>query len=621
MNKMIKLTTRLIFLMFFAKTSLPHNHMGGLAEGLFKFVQEGTMYLAEEPPDQINIHSEYDFIIVGAGAAGSVIANRLTQIPEWRVLLIEAGERENYALDIPILALYLQFTDVNWKYKSVPNNNVCLSMENKQCPFARGKVMGGSTSINLMISSRGHRRNYDEWEEMGNTGWGYKDVLPYFRQIEDMTIAEFAIDEKYHSTGGEVTISYVPHRTALADTFIQGGKEMGYRFIDYNGETQIGFSYLQTFTRNGTRLSASRAFLHPIKYRTNFHVKKKSFVTKIMINPRTKTAYGVEFVCDSKRYIVRAKKEVILSAGAVNSPQLLMLSGIGPKKHLNELNIPVIQDLKVGYNFMDHPTMIPATFLINQSVSLTIEDLLNDKNTLHKFTHFHSGPFSIPAACEGIAFFDSKNLTNPDGDPNMELALFSSAIGADIVLYKMVGLSDEFYKSVFKSIKDAHSFSIAPILVRPKSRGRITLKSSNPYKKPLIYYDFFENPQDLEDMVFLIKKALELSKTPAFQKFGTKFHDIPVPGCEHHKFGSDDYWKCAARHVCTCAWHICGTCKMGPFWDPDAVVDPRLRVYGVNGLRVVDASIMPVVPAAHTALPTMMIAAKAADFVKHDWGK
>ncbi|XP_069673372.1 glucose dehydrogenase [FAD, quinone]-like isoform X2 [Periplaneta americana] len=615
-------TTKItLILSLWLAQSLSQNMNGGYIEGLLKFIQEGTTYLREEPPDQMSILSEYDFVIVGAGAAGSVLANRLTQIREWKVLLLEAGGTENYIMDVPILTTWFQFTEVNWKYKTVPSNNVCLSMENRQCSYPRGKVMGGSTSINYMIYTRGHRRNYDEWEEMGNDGWSYKDILPYFRQIEDMTIPEMAVDKKYHSTGGEVTISYAPYRTPLADAFVQAGAELGYRIIDYNGETQTGFSYLQSLTRNGTRLSASRAFLHPIKQRTNFHVKKRSLVTKIMIDPRTKTAYGVEFIRGSKKYFVRAKKEVILSGGAINSPQLLMLSGIGPKKHLNEMNIPVIQDLKVGYNLMDHPGMITGTFVINQSVAIVTEDVLNDGRALYDFSHFHSGPLSVPAACEGIAFLDSNNLTNPDGDPNIEFLFFGGGIPSELTYYKVVGLSDKFYRNVYKHIEGAHTWTIVPLVVRPKSRGRVMLSSVNPYKKPLIYHDFYENPQDLEDELFAIKKMMELSKTSAFQKFGSKINDIPIPGCEQHKFGSDDYWRCAARHTSTGIWHLSGTCKMGPYWDPNAVVDPRLRVYGVKGLRVVDASIMPMIPAAHTTFPTMMIGAKAADLIKQDWGR
>ncbi|GFG28583.1 hypothetical protein Cfor_11704 [Coptotermes formosanus] len=546
-----------------------------LLEGLVKFTLEGGKFSEEEPPDAKKVLREYDFIMVGAGSAGSVVANRLSNISEWDVLLIEAGRKENYIMDVPLPAHLWTLTDANWKNKNVPNGKSCLSLENEHCSFHRGKVMGGTSTINFMASTRGNRRNYDNWRDLENPGWGYDDVLKYFLKSENMTIPELANDKKYHSTSGELTVSYAPYRTPLADAFVQGGAELGYNITDYNGATQTEFSYLQSTTKPGTRMSASRAFLHPIRNRKNFHVKNRSLVTRILIDHNTKIAFGVEFVRDNKRYEVHAKKEVILSAGAVNSPQLLMLSGIGPREHLNGLNIPLIQDLKVGYNLMEHPGLPTATFIVNQSVSFISTHLLTNVTALEEYLCYHRGPFSVPGGSEGIAFIDTRDPTNPDA-----IAMVS----------------------------------------QPESRGRIMLKSADPHDKPLIYHDFFQNPEDLETQLLAIKETLKLSKTQAFQKFGSRLHDIPVPACKHLEFSSDDYWRCAARQTSVGIWHLSGTCKMGNSSDPDAVVDPRLKVYGVKGLRVIDASIMPMIPAAHTNIPSIMIGEKGADLVKEDWG-
>jgi choline dehydrogenase len=548
------------------------------------------------------------------------VANRLTEVSGSDVLLIEAGGKENFVMDIPMVANLLPFIEANWKYRSVRSSNSCLSMENRQCMCHQGKVMGGTSTINFMIYTRGNKRNYDQWEEMGNTGWGYKDVLPFFLKHENMSIPELARDRKYHSTRGELTISYAPYRSSLADAFISGGKEMGYNIIDYNGETQNGFSYMQSTTRNGSRCSASRAFLHPIKNRKNFHVKKRSTVTKILIDPITKTAFGVEFVHGNRKYEVRARKEIILSAGAINSPQLLILSGIGPRKHLRDLNIPVIQDLKVGYNLMDHPAILSIPFILNQSVAYVIDDLANNRSALVDYLSYHQGPFSVPGGGEGIAFLDTRNPRSKDGNPDIEIAFFAAGIPSEITFYKMLGYTDEFYNAVFKQIQGVHTFTLMTVVLQPKSRGRIMLKSANPHDSPLIHLDLFQNPEDLEKQLLAIKETLKLSKTSAFQKFGPKIHDIPVPGCKFLQFGTDDYWRCAARHMAVGIWHYSGTCKMGPYWDPDAVVDPRLRVYGVKGLRVIDASITPLIPDAHTNGPCMMIGEKGADLVKEDWG-
>lgn len=614
-------TTLQIFvtILLLSHVTKPERRNWGLLEATIKFFQEGAHHFQQEPQDAATVLLEYDFIIVGAGSAGSVVANRLSRNPDWNVLLIEAGRPENYIMDVPVAATFFQFSDANWKYKMEPSSTVCLGMENRQCTCPRGKVVGGTSVVNFMIYTRGNKRDYNYWEELGNSGWGYKDVLPYFLEIEGMTIPELAKDTRYHSTRGEVTISYTPFRTPLAEAFVEGGRELGHRIVDYNGETQTGFSFLQTTKRNGTRWSASRAFLHLIRNRKNFHLKKRSQVTKILIDPRTKTAYGVEFVQNKKKYVVHAKKEVILSAGAVNSPQLLMLSGVGPKQHLTELNIPVIEDLSVGYNLMDHPGLLGLTFIVNQSVGLILNEMINDGSSLVEYFKYHKGPFSVPAGCEGIAFIDTKNPKDVDGDPDLEILFFGASLLSEKSLFKALGISEHIYKTVYEPMEDTHSWTAVPLTLKPKSRGRIMLKSSNPFQKPLIYYDFFEDPQDLEIQLLGIKKIIDLSNTKAFKKYGSRLHNYPIPDCEHLEFGSDDYWRCVIRHLAIGIWHLSGTCKMGPISDPSSVVDERLRVRGIKRLRVIDASIIPVVPAAHTNFPSMMLGAKGADMVIQDW--
>lgn len=605
------------------------NRKGGLAENVmnyFKeheravtnFIAEGTKHFEEEPRDEKNILPEYDFIIVGAGSAGCVLANRLSEFPHWNVLLIEAGGKENYVMDIPLLVAPLQVSEANWKYKLEPSENVCLGMKGRQCLLPRGKVMGGSSTINFMIYTRGNRHDYNLWEKLGNPGWGSEDVLPYFLKLENMTIPDLRRDTKYHSTRGELPVSYAPYHTPLADAFLEAGRAMGYRTVDYNGETQVGFSYLQASMKNGTRWSASRAFLHPIKNRKNLHIKKWSLVTNILIERDTKTAYGVEFFSGKRKYVVRARKEVIVSAGAINSPKLLMLSGIGPVEHLSELDIPLLQDLKVGYNLMDHIGLMTITFVLNQSVALRERDVMKDKAFM-EYMSYHTGPLTVPGCMDGIAFYDSENPYDTEGDPDIELLLSAGSIASETNIHKILGVREDIYERFYKPIEQFHTWTALPIILRPKSRGRVFLKSRNAFEKPRIYFDFFQESADMDKLLLGVKKVLELGRTQAFQKYGTRLHDIPIPGCEHSEFGSDDYWRCVLRHYAFPIWHLSGTCKMGPASDRDAVVDSRLRVHGIKRLRVIDSSIIPILPAAHTNAPTMMIAEKGADYIKEDW--
>ena len=250
-------------------------------------------------------------------------------------------------MDFPILANYLQFTDANWKYMTQPSGNFCLAMDNHQCHFPRGKVMGGSSVLNYMLYSRGNHKDFDRWAAMGNVGWSYDEVLPYFKKIEDFQIPEM-FNSTYHSTGGYLTITHPPFHTKIASSIIAAGQEMGLKYVDYNAREQIGISYSQATLKDGVRASSSRSYLHPIRHRPNLFVKKYAHVKRVLVDPQTKRVYGVEYVKDGVLYVAKAAKEVILSAGAIGSPQLLMLSGIGPKKHLRDLGIPVLQNLRVG---------------------------------------------------------------------------------------------------------------------------------------------------------------------------------------------------------------------------------------------------------------------------------
>lgn len=372
--------------------------------------------------------------------------------------------------------------------------------------------------------------------------------------------------------------------------------------------------------KNGRRCSSNTAFLFPAKNRPNLNVKKNSMVTRILIDKDTKRVNGVEFVSRGKTRRVLVRKEVIISAGTINSPQLLMLSGIGPEKHLKEKKISLVKNLPVGENLMDHVAIGSLSFLINDTVSSNMDQILNHPNNINDFLINHKGPFTMAGGAEALAFYDLDRPGSTDGHPNLELLLGSALFSSYNAIYKIYGIKTDVYNKVYKPTKDMHGFTIFPMIMRPKSKGRVLLNDANPFHHPLIDPNYFAVETDLEVALAGVRIAQKMVKTDAMKKLNAILLDTKLPGCTQHEFDSDAYWKCAARGMSFTIYHLSGTCKMGPKEDPTAVVDPRLRVHGIQNLRVIDASIIPEIPSAHTNGPTIMIGEKGADMIKEDWG-
>lgn len=587
-----------------------------------RFLNEGSNQLDNEPPDQANLLSEYDFIIVGAGTAGCVLANRLSEIRDWKVLLIEAGNNENYIMDIPIVANYLQFTSANWGYKTKSSSKYCAGFENQQCNWPRGKVVGGSSVLNYMIYTRGAPPDYDSWKAMGNDGWSWNDVLPYFKKIENFNIPS-KNDPQYHGTDGYLNVEHAPFRTNQAKAWVKGAQEMGFKSVDYNGGENSGVSFLQLSMKNGTRHSSSRAYLHPINGRPNLHLSKNSMVTKLLFDETKTKVIGVEMEKMNIKYKILARKEVIVSAGAINSPQLLMLSGIGPRSHLESMKIRVVKDLPVGYNLMDHIAAGGVQFMVNrQNFSLSTEYILNHLELVFKWFKSHKGPLSIPGGCEALVFMDLKDKFNSTGWPDMELLFIGGGLNSDPLLPRNFGFDEQIYADTYGPLGKNEVFMVFPMLMRPKSKGRVMLQSRHPKVHPTLIPNYFEYKEDLQKIVEGIKVAINIARQPAMRKLGTKFYDVPIEDClKYGPFGSDEYFACQAQMFTFTIYHQSGTCKMGPEKDPSSVVDSRLRVHGVAKLRVIDASIMPEIVSSHTNAPVYMISEKGADMIKQDWGR
>lgn len=423
-------------------------------------------------------------------------------------------------------------------------------------------------------------------------------------------------NSSYHNENGYLCVEHVPYHTKLATAFLNAGQELGYNIVDYNGQDQRGFSYIQVNMDHGTRCSAAKAYLGSIN-RPNLEIITGARVTKVLIDA-DKRAYGVEYIKDNVWKKVTCSKEILLSAGTIDSAKLLMLSGIGPREHLEELSIPVIRDSKVGYSMYEHVGFLGLTFMVNQSVSLLQDKFLNSSVFLKYLLH-KDGLLTIPGGAEALAFIRTKYASDERSD--IELLFVSGSLHSDNgqVLKKVLRISEDLYNTVYKPIENQEAWSIWPIVQYPRSVGRLMLRSKDPFEPPKMDPNFFSHPADLEIILEGVKHAINISKTEAFQAYGSRLHNFKLPGCRQFEFASDDYWRCAIRHLPSMMNHEIGTVKMGPQTDVYAVVDPQLRVYGVKALRVVDASIMPTMPAGHVNAGIFMIGEKAADMIKKIW--
>ncbi|CAG4933207.1 unnamed protein product [Colias eurytheme] len=573
------------------------------------------------PFNQKYLREEYDFIVVGGGSAGAVVANRLSEIEGWNVLLLEAGGHETDISDVPLLSLYLHKSKLDWKYRTQPQDSACQAMKDKRCSWTKGKVLGGSSVLNTMLYIRGNKRDFDQWESFGNPGWGYKDVLPYFKKSEDQRNPYLAKDTKHHSIGGYLSVQDAPYNTPIGASFLQAGEEMGYDIIDVNGNQQTGYGWYQFTMRRGTRCSTAKAFLRPIRLRQNLHIALFSHVTKVLIDKDSKRAYGVEFIRDNKKQVVYAKREVILSAGAIASPHLLMLSGVGPAQHLREVGVEVMYDSPgVGRNLQDHIAVGGIVFQVDYPISLVMNRLVNINSAL-RYAVSEDGPLTSSIGLEVVAFINTKYANATEDWPDIEFMMTSASTPSDggTQVKKAHSLTDEFYEEVFGHITNKDVFGIFPMMLRPKSRGFIKLRSKNPLDYPLMYHNYLTHPDDVGVLREGVKAALAVAETKAMKRLGARFNSKPVPNCKHLPLYTDEYWDCYIRQYTMTIYHLSCTAKMGPSTDPMAVVDPKLRVYGIEGLRVIDASIMPRVTNGNINAPVIMIAEKGSDLIKETW--
>ena len=575
-----------------------------IAISIFYFTKYNTSLVA------LHINSTYDYVIIGGGTAGSVLAARLSEDENTTVLLLEAGEEESWKYSllhrVPFLHGLLQNSLVDWEYYTEPqtHSSYASPVGSNRSYWPRGKVLGGSAMLNSMQYVRGNKADYDKWAESGCKGWGYKDVLPYFLKSEDILIDSLS-NSKYHHKGGFIGVSKGTS-SSLSKLIVDAGKEIGYKEVDYNGEQQLGFSIPQVSVRNGVRSGTVHDILYPIMNRYNLHVAVSIRAAKVLFN--NKRAVGVEYVRNGQNGVVYAKKEIIVSAGAINTPQLLLISGIGPKQHLNSHNIPVVKDLPVGRNLQDHMLIFLPTTL-NSSDCTSFNPISVGIDVL-KYIFTGKGMFASPAV-ETTAFLNTDDNSSNPNYPDIQL----HALGF-LPARKDIMMDQELIKDIFPEDYTCGVIFV-PILLHPKSRGVITLKGTDPFIHPAIDPKYLTEKQDIATFIRGIRAVERLIDSQTFKSIGANYNLTKMAACSQHKNRSDDFWECYIRYNALTVYHPTSTCRMGHIDDPDTVVDEELKVKGVLGLRIVDASIMPDIISGNINAPTVMIAEKAADMIRN----
>ena len=536
----------------------------------------------------------YDYIIVGGGSAGCTLAGRLSEDPNVSVALIEAGGPDRSTLiHCPAgLAVMAKFELNGWGYNTVPQPG----LNGRKGYQPRGKVLGGSSSINAMVYARGHARDYDDWAARGNPGWSYADVLPYFKRAEHN---ERGADD-FHGEGGPLNVMDLRSPNPFLTAFMEAGLQAGERHnTDFNGADQEGIGAYQVTHKNGERFSAAKAYLTPHLGRANLKVITRALITRVVTETRDGQvhAVGVEYRADAGHGAVQNLRlkpggEVLLSAGAFGSPQLLMLSGIGPADHLREHGIGVVHDLPgVGENLHDHPdvVMVVNAPKLTDLFGLSWQGTVNAVRAILEWRRSRSGMLTTNFAEAGGFIKSAPEEAIPD-----------------LQLHFVVGkLVDHGRKTVF-----GHGYSCHVCLLRPKSRGTLRLASPDPRRAPLIDPAFLQDPDDMARMVRGFKRVRELMHQPALTRHGG------VETAVSASAQTDDQIEQFIRNHADTIYHPVGSCRMGPDDDPMAVVDAQLRVRGVQALRVIDASVMPQVVGGNTNAPVIMMAEKAVDMMR-----
>ncbi|CAH2038019.1 unnamed protein product, partial [Iphiclides podalirius] len=517
---------------------------------------------------------EYDYIIVGAGTAGSLIAHRLATESNFTFVVLEAGGGSHPLLEIPIVGPLLHGTVYDWQYETTPQENACYAMVDRKCRLTQGKIVGGSSKLNNMIHVRGNVSHYADW-------FHGKYTREYFqRQLDYVEDNIFNLD-------------HVQYQSELTDAVLDAAKELGYESLD--GVSEKGFRRSRVTQKDGKRWTTSD------NLDVNRHVISDSLVEKVLIIDRR--AYGVSALISGERREIFARKSVILTAGALNTPKILQLSGVGPAELLNSLQIPMVQNLPVGLNLQDHVGTGLDLILLNKTLSMNVANMLNPFNLLYYLQG--KGPWTNPG-CEVLGFLSTKNSTTPD----VEVMVLPVGISSDrgTFLRKRLGIRDEVWNGYFTKTFEKHTSTFFTVVLHPKSTGTVLIRSTDPKIPPLIDPKYLREKEDVDTLTAGLRLAMRFLETGSLKSIKAHLNVAPFPGCSHHEFFSDSYLECYVRHLTLTSYHPVGTCSMGLPESRKSVVDTSFRVLNVQNLYVADGSVMPTLPSGNINAAIAMMA-------------
>ncbi|KAG7169301.1 Glucose dehydrogenase [FAD quinone]-like 15 [Homarus americanus] len=516
---------------------------------------------------------------------------------------------------VPGLSRVFYFpSESTWDYFLHPQRHGLRNYRN------RGRVLGGSSAINGMLYVRGNRRDYDHWAALGNRGWDYDSVLPYFRKAEGYRGPLSPSTESYHGREGPLPVTPDEENDGFTSAFLKAGEQLGYSVIDPSGPEQID-RFCLLFSHYFPLSLSLCLSITPLTPNTSPSLLKlKSLKFKVIFN-QEKRAVGVKYLYKGEVRKVSVKREVVMSAGALASPKLLMLSGVGHRDHLNSHGVKVVVDLPgVGQNLQDHVCLYGLTWTLPPGSPTGVLNVASPK-MVSDYIHHRTGSYSTPLSDFGHAWALVNGAGHDPYWPDIQLFMASNGLAQEGILASVaLGLDTKKYLQHYSSLFGRPGMTIMPYLTRPLSRGSITLASRDPLQPMIIDPNYLSHPDDVTTLVNGIKLAVQLSKTPAMAStLGAKLYAKPLQECAGKVFGSDKYWRCYVLHMATTFYHFAGTCRMGPASDPYSVVDDELKLRGVAGVRVVDASVMPVVVSGNPMAAIIMIAERAADVIKQDW--